>query len=184
MFRPRSVKAQNTFSLKHSRPLLQILDYDQSPGDFIKNTLQRHRQIAFKGETDVYISRAEIDLRKAMRSLTFLSDASTNAFPTLTALSLPGTAAALFWSIHALLQQTYQKPNLENPIRQRNHDARLLYQQLAQLDLVPWYTHSVDKVSSDALPVGIEFPAGSPIPGQMYRQHPLKSKCHCYYPGT
>ena len=182
VFRPRSAKAQQTFSLNHSRPLLQVLDYGQSPGDFIKDNLQGHWQIVFKGETDVYISRAEIDLKKAIQSLNFLSDGSTNSFPTLTALSLPGTATALFWSIHALLQQTYQKPNLENPIRRRNHDARLLYQQLAQLDLVPWYIHSVDKATLDELPAGIEFPAGDPIPGQMYRQHPLKSKHHCYYP--
>ncbi|MDJ0707228.1 MAG: hypothetical protein QNJ46_28470 [Leptolyngbyaceae cyanobacterium MO_188.B28] len=99
-------------------------------------------------------------MRKAIQSLNFLSKGSTNSFPTLTSLSLPGTATALFWSIHALLQQTYQKPNLENPIRRRNHDARLLYQQLAQLDLVPWYTHSVDKAALDELPAGIQFSDG------------------------
>ena len=182
MFRPKSAKVHQPFDLSQSRPLLHVLDYDQSPDDFIKDNLQRHRQIAIKGETDVYISRAEIDLRKAIQSLNFLSKGTTNSFPTLTALALPGTATALFWSIHALLQQTYQKPNLENPIHRRNHDARLLYQQLAQLDLAPWYTHSVDKATLDELPAEIQFPDGDPIPGQIYRHHPLKSKHRCYYP--
>ena len=184
MFRPRnrrsSVSAQPGSPPHFSRPLLYVLDYDQSPDD-LPQKLWRN---ALKGETDVFISRAEIDLRKAIQALAFVGNASINSFPTLTALSLPGRATALLWTIHILLQQTYQKPDLENPIHHRNHDARLLFQQLAKLDLDPWYIHSVAQTTPDTLPTGIEFPPGQLIPGQMYRQHPFKSKSHCYYPAT
>ncbi|MGF1522421.1 MAG: hypothetical protein ACFBSF_08900 [Leptolyngbyaceae cyanobacterium] len=163
-----------------SRPLLQVLEYDQSPEEL----RQKPRQLALQGQTDVYISRAEIDLKKAIQSLAFVTHGRINSLPTLTALSLPGNTTALFWTIHALLQHHYQKPDLENPIHRRNHDARLLFQQLAKLDLDRWYMHSVDMVSPDTIPTEIRFPAGPPIPGQMYRRHPCEAKKHSYYPVT
>lgn len=182
MFRPRirprkhhtSPNVSTTVNATFAKSLLQILEYNQEPDDPRKSALQ--------GQTDVYISRAELDLKKAIQSLAFITHGRINSFPTLTALSLPGTATALFWAIHALLQHQYQKPNLENPIHRRNHDARLLFQQLAKLDLDSWYTHSVEMVSIEALPAELRFPAGTPIPGQMYRQHPCQVKQYCYYP--
>lgn len=178
-----SANSQPVFSTVLSRPLLHVLDHNQSPSDFICNELKGHVEIALKGQTDVAISRAESDLRKAMQSLAFLSNAVTSSLPTLTALALPGTTIALFWSIHALLQNKYQKPKLDNLIHHRNHDARLLFQQLAQLNLVPWYTQSVDKIPANIRPADIQFSPGHPVPGAIYRQHPLKSKHH-YYPVT
>ncbi|MEM9002832.1 MAG: hypothetical protein AAGE59_04800 [Cyanobacteria bacterium P01_F01_bin.86] len=188
MFRPRlrskkphaSHNVQPTYSPTFARPLLQILEYNQSPDDL----RQKPRQLALQGQTDVYISRAELDLKKAIQSLAFVTHGRINSFSTLTALSLPGTTTALFWAIHALLQHQYQKPDLENPIHRRNHDARLLFQQLAKLDLDHWYMNSVDMVSPEAIPAGIQFPAGTPIAGQMYRQHPCQPKSHFYYPVT
>jgi len=167
-----------------SRPLLHVLEYGQSPNDFIQNDLQGHQKIALQGQTDVLISRAELDLRKAIQSLAFLSGGVINSFLILTALSLPGTATALFWTIHALLQHQYQKLNLVNPVHHREHDARLLFQQLAQLDLAPWYIHSVNKVAPDSLPHGLQFPLGHPIPGELYRRHPLKARHHCFFSTT
>lgn len=188
MFRPRlrsrkqhaSPKASSAFNPTFSRCLLQILEYNQSPEDL----RQKPRKLALHGQTDVYISRAELDLKKAMQSLAFVTHGRINSFPTLTALSLPGNTTALFWTIHALLQHQYQRPDLDNPIHRRNHDARLLFQQLAKLDLDNWYIHSVDMVSPEAIPTHIQFPAGPPIAGQMYRQHPCEAKKHCYYPVT
>ncbi|MEL6385585.1 MAG: hypothetical protein AAFQ89_24610, partial [Cyanobacteria bacterium J06626_18] len=89
-----------------------------------------------------------------------------------------------FWNIHALLHHHYQKPDVENLIRRRTLDARLLFQQLAKLDLDRWYIHSVDMVAPDAIPAEIRFPAGPPIPGQVYRRHPCEAKQYSYYPVT
>ena len=187
MFKPRNRQSNANIPLTSptnlSRSVMHVLEYNQSPNDFVHDELQGHQQIALQGQTDVPISRAELDLRKAIQALSLLSSGSISSFPTLTALSLPVTATALFWTIHALLQQTYQKPHLENPIYHRDHDARLLFQQLAKLDLVPWYTHSVDKIAPHMLPAGIQFPLGHPIPGELYRQHPFKTKRY-YYPVT
>ncbi|MDJ0707671.1 MAG: hypothetical protein QNJ46_30715 [Leptolyngbyaceae cyanobacterium MO_188.B28] len=175
-----NVSAQQVSPLTFSKPLLYVLDYDQSLNDLPQKLWRK----ALRGETDVFISRAEIDLRKAIQSLAYVGNASISSIPDLTALALPGKAVSLFWTIHILLQQTYPKPDLDNPIHHRNHDARLLFQQLAKLDLHSWYIHSVDQAPPDTPPEGIEFPPGHPIAGQMYRQHPLKEKHHCYYPVT
>ncbi|MDJ0706657.1 MAG: hypothetical protein QNJ46_25585 [Leptolyngbyaceae cyanobacterium MO_188.B28] len=178
--RQSNSKAQSSSPVIFPSPLLHVLDSHQSPDDDFLKPLK----IALRGETDVSISRAEIDLRKAMQSMAFMAKSNIDSFPTLTALSLPPLATALFWAIYALLHQQYQNPNLDNLIRHRNHDARLLFQQLAQLDLSSWYAQSVDKVNHAALPTEIQFPSGHPIPGRMYRRHPLKTKCDCYYPVT
>lgn len=184
MFRPRKHKSssgnQPTSSWLPLKPLLQILEYGQSR----KDVLQRPQDLVLQGQTDVYIARAEIDLKRAIQSLAFITHGQINSFPTLTALSLPSSAAALFWAIHAFLNHQYQRPHLENPIHRRNHDARLLFQQLARLDILQWYDHSVNIVSLDALSNEVQFPAGPPMPGQLYRQHPLQEKQDCYYPVT
>ena len=185
MFRPRrkhqsSSSNQPTSSSLSTKPLLQILEYGQSQEDI----RQQSRDLVLQGQTDVYIARAEIDLKKAMQSLSFVTHGQVNSFPTLIALSLPSSTAALFWAIHAFLHHQYQKPNLENLIHRRNHDARLLFKQLAKLDIDQWYEHSVNILSSNALPTDIQFPAEPPVPGQIYRQHPLSQKCDRYYPVT
>ncbi|MEM0978940.1 MAG: hypothetical protein AAGH78_01565 [Cyanobacteria bacterium P01_H01_bin.58] len=156
------------------------MEYGQSPED----VREQPRNLVLQGQTDVYISRAEIDLKKAIQNLAFITHGQINSFPTLAALSLPSSAAALFWAIHAFLQHQYQKSNLENPIHRRNHDARLLFQQLARLDIDQWYDHSVDITAPSALSASIKFPFGPPAPGQLYRQHPLQEKYDCYYPVT
>ncbi|MEM9118680.1 MAG: hypothetical protein AAGD09_12465 [Cyanobacteria bacterium P01_F01_bin.56] len=188
MYRPRfrfkkskSASRKNSISsTSSSKLLLQILEPGQSPDD----VRQRPRDLALKGQDDVYISRAEIDLRKAIQSMAFITHGQINSLPTLAALSLPSSAAALFWAIHALLKNQYPTPNLGNPIHHRNHDARLLFQQLARLDIDQWYIHSVNVVSLEALPMGTQFPAGHPVPGHIYRQHPCQEKHYCYYPVT
>ena len=163
-----------------SRPLLHILDHNEQPGDIVT----RHKQLALQGQSDVYIARAEIELRNAMQSLTFLTNSDINSLSTLTALSLPKAIAPMFWTINALLQEKFQKPNDSRRIHHRNHDARVLFQQLARLNLQPWSKRTVDHLRPDELPDDILFPVGHPILGHTYRRHPFKSRADHYYPVT
>lgn len=185
MFNPKNKQkrspARLTLSSLSSKPLLYVLDYEESSDDF-DDLPHKLWQKALKGESDVFISRAEIDLRKAMQAFSLSNNSSINSIQSLTALSLPDTAIALFWAIYALLQQKYQKPDLTDVIHRRNHDARLLFQRLAQLNLDPWYTHSVHRLPFDEFPAGTQFPLGHPIPGQIYRHHPFKTRKNFYYP--
>ncbi|MEO1144444.1 MAG: hypothetical protein AAFY26_02440 [Cyanobacteria bacterium J06638_22] len=167
-----------SFEALRSKPLLYILDYGESPDELPHMLLQQ----ALEGESDVSISRAGIDLRKAIEALSLITDSTINSFEALAAMSLPRTTTALFWSIQSLLNQQYQNPNLHNSIHYHNHDARLLFQQLAQLNLDPWYEAAVNRVSLDHLPAKLQFPSGHPLPGYLYRQHPLKTHQHFYYP--
>ncbi|MEL6157628.1 MAG: hypothetical protein AAFR18_00220 [Cyanobacteria bacterium J06627_32] len=162
------------------KPLLHILDHAELPGDMVR----KPKQVALHGQTDVYIARAEIELRNAMQSLAFMTYSEINSVSTLTALSLPKVAAPLFWTINTFLQEKFAKPNDPQQIHHRNHDARLLYQQLARLDLMPWSARSVDYVRPDELPEGIGFPVGHPVLGRTYRRHPFKSRLNHYYPVT
>ncbi|MGB7084640.1 MAG: hypothetical protein WBD47_03740 [Phormidesmis sp.] len=163
-----------------SKPLLHILDHDEMPGDMIKKPMQA----ALRGQRDVYITRAELELKRAMQSLTFTMRSTVNSISTLTALSLPDIAAPLFWTINALLQEKYEKPNDSSRIQHRNHDARLMFQQLAKLNLTPWSHHLVNYVRADALPNYFLFPLGHPILGRTYRRHPFRTRQNHYYPVT
>ncbi|MEL6493001.1 MAG: hypothetical protein AAFQ95_23875 [Cyanobacteria bacterium J06621_3] len=163
-----------------SRPLLHILEADEQPGDMVR----KPKAIALQGQKDVYIARAELELRNAMQSLAFMTNSEINSISTLTALSLPKAVAPLFWTINALLQEKYQKPNDNNRIHHRNHDSRLLFQQLAQLNLMPWSRNSVDYLYADELPSDTMFPIGHPIRGRTYRRHPFKKRFNHYYPVT
>ncbi|NJM97626.1 MAG: hypothetical protein HC800_11095 [Phormidesmis sp. RL_2_1] len=163
-----------------SKPLLHILEHGEMPGDMVAKT----KQLVLHGQTDVYITRAEIELKKAMQSLAFLTHSEINSVLTLTALSLPKAVTPLFWTINALLQEKYQKTNDPSLIQHRNHDARLLFQQLAKLNLVPWSNRLVDYVRPDELPNDILFPLGHPLLGRTYRKHPFKSRQNHYLPVT
>ncbi len=162
------------------RPLLHILDYGEAPGDMVR----KPKQAAFHGRKDVYIARAEIELRQAMQALSFMTGAEINSISTLTALSLPQTVAPLLWTTNAFLQEKYVKPNNPRWIRDRNHDARLLFRQLARLNLMPWSERMVDYIRPDELPADILFPIGHPVLGRTYRRHPFKTRLNQYYPVT
>lgn len=163
-----------------SKPLLHVLNDGEAPGDML---IKPHQE-AFHGQTDAYISRAELELRNAIQSLAFSSHAGINSFPVLTALSLPETVTPLFWTIHALLKGKFQKPSDHNSIQHRNHDARLLFQQLSQLDLKHWANRLVDQVSLNDLSASLQFQPGHPALGQTYRRHPFPSKQNFCYPVT
>lgn len=181
MFRNKhqNVGAQAALNQSMSKPLLYILAHGEASGD-----PSQISKAIFNGQTDVSIARGELELRKAIQSLAFMSETSINSLPTLTALSLPGASVPLFWTIHAFLQQQYEQPDLDNRINRRNHDARLLFKQLSQLDLAPWYAQSVTQVAPNNLPADVQFPPEHPLPGQMYRHYPCsaKHKENLYYP--
>ncbi|MGF1524323.1 MAG: hypothetical protein ACFBSF_18535 [Leptolyngbyaceae cyanobacterium] len=175
----KTAKPVLEFNFSFSKPLIYVPNHGESISDDWPHLLWEK---VFRGEFDIFISRAELDLRKAMQLLSFSTDSSINSFQALAALSLPSTATALIWVTQALLQEKYQKPNLDNLIYYRNHDARLLFQQLSRLNLDPWYSQSINWIPLERLPAEFHFPAGHPIPGQIYRKHPLSTQQNIYHP--
>lgn len=161
-----------------AKPLLRVLGRDERPGDAIG----LRRAGAFQGEADVYIARAEIELRKAMELMALDGAMGNSSLPTLTALSLPGNATPLLWTTRAFLQQRYQKLNNNSLIHHRNRDARVLYRQMARLDITAWAKQLLDEARVDELPEGIYMPPGHPVPGKMYRCHPFRGRRNFYYP--
>jgi hypothetical protein len=161
-----------------ARPLLRVLDRHEKPGD----VMGKRWATAFPGSSDVYISRAELELRKAMELLVFDGAMGSGSLPILTALSLPGNTAPLLWTTYAFLQERYPKLNDRSRIHHRNRDARMLYRQLAQLELTNWANYLLDQVKTDELPDGIYMPPGHPTAGETYRCHPFSGRRNFYYP--
>ena len=170
--------AQQRLPILAPKLLLHVMAHDESPDDLIK----RPRSVSFRGETDVYIARAELELRKAMQSLALISNLDANSLHTLAALSLPGSVAAMLWSSSAFIQTKHQNANDQGLIRHRNHDARLFFQQIARLDLKPWADQLINQIKIDELPEGVFMPPGHPIPGETYRRHPFQQRQNFYYP--
>ena len=163
-----------------TKPLLHILGPGEQPEDLLK----KPKRMALRGQADVYITRAELELKKAMQSLTLMTHAEINSITNLTALSLPKSATSLFWTIKTFLQGKYDKPDDLSHIHHRNCDARLLFQHLVRLNLESWSKYVVDYISADSLPEDILFTVGHPVPGRTYRRHPFKSRRNQYYPTT
>jgi len=163
-----------------AKPLLHILDYGEQPGEMAL----KPKQMALQGQTDVYITRAEMELKKAMQTMAFMTDSEINSVSTLTAMSMPKTVTPLFWTIRMLLQEKYQKPNDNQRIHHRNQDARLLYRQFARLNLRPWSDALVDYIPAAELPNNLRFPLGHPMRGRTYRRHPFKTRWNHYFPVT
>ncbi len=161
-----------------ARPLLRVLGRNEMPGD----VLGRRRSQVFQDGVDVYIARAELELRKAMELMAFDGAMGNSSLPQLTALSLPGSATSVLWITHAFLQERYPKKNDHSLIHHRNRDARMLYRQLAMLDLSGWAHQLLDQVRYDELPDGVYMPPGHPVPGQTYRCHPFRGRRNFYYP--
>lgn len=161
-----------------SKLLLHVLDLDELPYEMVT----RPKQVAFQGQTDVYIARAEIELKKAMHAMSFSSRMTSSDLPTLTALALPGAATSVIWAVHALLQEKFQKEGDVSRIHHRNHDAQVLYRQLANMNLLPWANQLVDQVNGGDLVGRVYMPPGHPLPGHTYRRHPFRDRQNFYYP--
>jgi hypothetical protein len=172
------VKSKHYISV--AKPLLRILARNEKP----TNALSNRWAMAFQGDRDVYISRAELELRKAMELIAFDGTMGDRSLPTLTALSLPGHVTALLWTTYAFLQERYPRLNDSSRIHHRNRDARMLYRQLAKLELAEWSNHLLDQMKFDQLPEGIYMPAGHPVPGETYRCHPFSGRRNFYYPAS
>ena len=160
--------------------LLHILGPNESRDDLIR----KPKSIALNNQTDVYIARAELELRKAVQSLALISNIDANSLHTLAALSLPGSSTAVLWTSSALVQTKHQNINDQGLIRHRNHDARLLFQHIARLNLKPWADQLINQVKLDELPEDIFMPPGHPIPGETYRRHPFQQRQNFYYPAS
>lgn len=161
-----------------AKPLLRVLGRNEMPGD----VLGKRRSLVFQDGTDVYIARAELELRKAMELMAFDGAMGNSSLPKLTALSLPGSATSVLWITHAFLQERHQKKNDHSLIHHRNRDARMLYRQMAVLDLGAWAHQLLDQVRYDELPDGVYMPPGHPMPGKTYRCHPFRGRRNFYYP--
>jgi len=161
-----------------SKLLLHVMDLNELPYEMVT----KPKQVAFHGQTDVYIARAEIELKKAMHAMSFSSQMPVSDLPTLTALSLPGASPSVMWTVHALLQKKFQKENDKGHTHHRNRDAQILYRQLAQMNLMPWANQLVDQLNAHELSNGTYMPPGHPLPGQTYRRHPFKHRQGYYYP--
>lgn len=161
-----------------SRLLLHVLDLDELPYEMVT----RPKREAFHGQTDVYIARAELELKKAMRTLSFSSRVTVSDLHTLAALALPGATTSVIWAVHALLEEKFQKENDSSWVHHRNHDAQVLYRQLAHMNLMPWANQLVDQVNGNDLVGSVYMPPGHPLPGYTYRRHPFKQRQHYYYP--
>ncbi|KPQ35444.1 MAG: hypothetical protein HLUCCA11_10805 [Phormidesmis priestleyi Ana] len=161
-----------------ARPLLRVLGHHEMPGDLIG----RERSLAFQDGMDVHIARAELELRKAMALMTFDEVMGNSSLLQLTALSLPARATAVLWTTHAFLQKKYSKKNDPSLIHHRNRDARMLYRQLAGMDLSLWANQLVDQVRFNELPNSIYMPPGHPVPGTTYRCHAFRARRNFYYP--
>ncbi|MFK8183144.1 MAG: hypothetical protein AB8B99_07195 [Phormidesmis sp.] len=168
----------NTVEGTASKLLLHVLDLNELPYEMIT----RPKKAAFHGQTDVYIARAELELKKAIRAMSFTSQMPVNDLPTLTALTLPGASTSVMWTVNALLEEKYQKQNDASRIHHRNHDAQILYRQLAQMNLMPWANQLVDQLNARDLTGGTYMPPGHPLPGHTYRRHPFKQRQNYYYP--
>ncbi|MGF1568444.1 MAG: hypothetical protein ACFCVD_10310 [Nodosilinea sp.] len=168
-----SSSAQN---FRH-RPLLHVLGQGQTPKDF-----EDPIEYNFRSQ-DVIISRAELDLRRATQSLMIHTHSTVSSLAVLTALELPGSTAALFWVIRLLLDDKLPGSAVkEQLILNRNRDSRLLYKALSSVDLDHWYETQVDKAVITAMPAGLQFLPGHPIPQRYYRKHPLPAKQQVYLP--
>lgn len=160
--------------------LLHVLGHNESPDDLIK----KPKSIAFDNKSDVYIARAELELRKAIQSLALISNIDANSLHTLAALSLPGSTTAVLWASSAFVQTKHQNTNDQGLIRHRNHDARLLFRHIARLNLKPWADQLINQIRIDEIPDGIFMPPGHPIPGETYRRHPFQQRKNVYYPAS
>ncbi|MGF1518518.1 MAG: hypothetical protein ACFCVB_12030 [Nodosilinea sp.] len=159
------------------RPLLHVLPPNQRPKDF-KDPIEH----SFR-DADVVISRAELDLRRALQALMIHTGSMVNSLEVLVALQLPGNTAALFWAARLLLNEALVGDlYADNAVRRTNHDARLLYQGISKIDLDPWYQTVVGTASIAALPAGLQFLPGHPVPQRYYRQHPLPGRSQVYLP--
>ncbi|MGB3768650.1 MAG: hypothetical protein WA947_19000 [Phormidesmis sp.] len=160
--------------------LLHVLGPNESRDDLIK----KPKSIALNNQTDVYIARAELELRKVVQSLALISNIDANSLHTLAALSLPGSSAAMLWTSSAFVQTKHQNIDDQGLIRHRNHDARLLFQHIARLNLKPWADQLINQVKLNELPEDIFMPPGHPIPGETYRRHPFQQRQNFYYPAS
>jgi hypothetical protein len=133
-----------------------------------------------EGKDQVEISRAGLELGKVIVYLNAITGGAISSLPTLVALNLPHRLLALLWVAHTLFDESFF--HSEDHFKFLDHDARILFRAIAQLNPKQWQEEIVETVSLVNIDSKIWFPIGHPLPDRFYRQHPLKEKANHYYP--
>lgn len=160
-------------NLNHRKPLIYVIAVEQS-------TIPELLTLALEGRERVEFSRAELELKKALRLMALMTGGNASSLPFLSALSLPGPTTAILWTANALLSIDTERTDIDP--EKTNRDSLHLLQALNHVSLNYWYEDLVEKVSISSIPAEIKFLPGHPIAGKLYRQHPLESKQEYYYP--
>jgi hypothetical protein len=168
-------REQQTGHSKHHKPLLHILTSDEPI-----NNIQNFFNVALAGREKVEFARAELELKKAVGLMASMTGGNANSLPFLSALSLPSMTTAITWTASAIISVDNPKTDIEP--EKRNRDSLHLLHGLNKVDLTSWYENLVDKIHISSLPSEIKFLPGHPIPGKLYRQHPLEVRSDYYYP--
>jgi len=169
-----------------SKPFLYVLGYGQTSKDF-EHPLAK----AFKGTEALELMRAEVDLKRFLSNLRYLTRGAANSLTTLSAAGLPGLSPALIWVAMSLIRGE----NAELPLHQpnfetlsdygyrRDHDALLILRSLHDQIESPGYKNSsIRVIKPNEMPPHLKFPAGHPLPRIFYRCHALPHKREFFYP--
>ena len=138
--------------------------------------------VALQGRTGQELIRAEIELKKAITTLSRMTGVILNDPAMLTALALPGTADAVLWTAHMLFNQAQQSSGGDHFVQKRNRDCHMLLEALSQLKIDQWYQSMITTIEYASITNTLQFPAAHPQPDRMYRQHFLPICANVYYP--
>lgn len=131
------------------------------------------------------LPRAAIDLQKVVHHLNFVTGGIAHALAHLAATGLPRNVAVVLWVTPLLFAEESQQSEFSDRFFQKqNKDAMILLQFLEQAKPLhnEWWETHLQAVSLTALPTGIRFPLGHPLPNRLYRRHLLPQYPMIYYP--
>ncbi|HEY9664486.1 MAG TPA: hypothetical protein V6C65_39075, partial [Allocoleopsis sp.] len=131
-----------------------------------------------KGKDRGEISRAALDLKKAIVYLNAITGGATSSLPTMVALNLPDKLLALLWIAHALFNEQFFHSDYH--LKYIDHDSRMVFRGMTHLSSKHWQEEIVSSVSFLTAAAKASFPLGHPQPEKFYRQHPIKPTL--YYP--
>lgn len=167
-----------TLSRSH-KPLIYIL----APNQAIDHIRVLYGE-ALQGKEKVQISRAAIDLKKAIDCFTFVGGGFIHSLPILAATGMPIMLTSTLWVAASLFNQEHQEIEVQRFSEKRNRDAHSLLLSLNESKsyFKHWNESMIEEVDITNLSAETKFPPGYPWIGKLYRQHPLKVKSNYYYP--
>jgi hypothetical protein len=168
------MQANPSSSLK---PLLFVLGGQQPPID-----LQSVIQASVRGKENTEISRAAIELEKAITLINAAVGGACTSLQAMSALMLPEQLSIILWLAYLAFTKETEEIEEFDFIDKRNRTSWHVLQELANVNLLDWQTTLFAQLALTEIPREIEFPPGHPLPGRVYRQHPLVSFSNFYYP--